>query len=109
MLQALRDWLPIQEGAQLSAQLPLILRGVFYDQWRPSTVPVHPRDKATFVRRIEEDMGPKPPPHLEDAITAVFELIGDRVSRGEVDDVRQSLPKDLRELWPMEPLVGDNW
>ncbi len=40
-------------GNEVSAQLPTLLRGVYYEQWRPSTVPTKERDKNTFVARIE--------------------------------------------------------
>jgi uncharacterized protein (DUF2267 family) len=109
VLQALRDWLPIEEGAQLSAQLPLLLKGVYYDQWRPTLVPVKVRSRDAFVDRIRSRLAPDVVPHLLDAISAVFELIGAEISRGEFEDVRQALPKDLRELAPLEPLVGGNW
>lgn len=109
VLQALRDWLPIDEGAQLSAQLPLLLKGVFYDQWKPSRVPVTERSRAAFMDRIRERFQPDVPAHLEDAVGAVFDLIGAEISRGEYEDIRQLLPRELRELAPLEPLVGDNW
>ena len=40
VLQALRDWLPVNEAADFAAQLPNLLRGVYYEQWRPATTPV---------------------------------------------------------------------
>lgn len=109
VLQALRDWLPIEEGAHLSAQLPLFLKGVFYDQWDPTRIPAESRSKDAFLARIRDRLAPDVPPHLEEAVSAVFELIGAEISRGEFEDVRAALPKDLRDLAPLEPLVGKNW
>jgi uncharacterized protein (DUF2267 family) len=34
VLRTLRDWLPHDEAADLAAQLPELLRGAFYEQWR---------------------------------------------------------------------------
>ena len=39
VLHALRDRLTVQEAADLAAQLPLLVNGIFYDGWNPSGVP----------------------------------------------------------------------
>jgi uncharacterized protein (DUF2267 family) len=100
VLHALRDWLPIGEGANLSAQLPTLLRGVYYEQWRPSTVPTKERDKNTFVARIERAMKPDMLDDPEAAIGAVLAILTQKTTSGEIQDVRNALPKDLRALWP---------
>lgn len=100
VLHALRDWLPIGEGANLSAQLPTLLRGVYYEQWRPSTVPTKERDKNTFVARIESAMKPDMLDDPEAAIGAVLAILAQKTTSGEIQDVRNALPKDLRALWP---------
>ena len=33
VLHALRDRLTVDEAAQLAAQLPILVRGLYYDQW----------------------------------------------------------------------------
>lgn len=100
VLQALRDWMPINEGANLSAQLPTLLRGVFYDQWHPASVPTKKRDREAFLRRVEEALRPDSPRDPEIAVTAVFSLLSDKITAGEVEDLRASLPRDVREMWP---------
>ena len=100
VLQALRDWLPIDEGANLSAQLPTLLRGVYYEQWRPSKVPIKQRDRGSFVARIEAAMKPDILADPEAAIGVVFAILTSKTSLGEAEDVRNALPTDLRALWP---------
>jgi len=39
VLHTLRDRLQINELADLAAQLPALLRGAYYEQWRPSATP----------------------------------------------------------------------
>ena len=53
VLQTLRDWLPTNELADFAAQLPSLLRGVYYEHWRPATTPVKHRSKADFLARVE--------------------------------------------------------
>lgn len=100
VLQAVRDWLPVNESAQLAAQLPILLRGVYYEHWRPSTTPVKARSKADFLARIDHAFVGEMMFPLDQAVTVVFELLSSRVDAGEIADVRQSLPADLRALWP---------
>ncbi len=39
VLFALRDRLTVEEAADLSAQLPMLIRGIFYEGYRPSIMP----------------------------------------------------------------------
>lgn len=99
-LQALRDWLPINEAASLGAQLPELLRGVYYEHWRPGTTPVKHRHRDDFVARVAGAFANDPLVFGGEAIGAVFELLSDKLSAGEIDKVRHALPADLRALWP---------
>jgi uncharacterized protein (DUF2267 family) len=49
VLQALRDWLPTNEAASFGAQLPELLRGVYYEHWRPAATPVTQRHRADLL------------------------------------------------------------
>lgn len=101
VLQAVRDWLPVNEAVGLGAQLPELLRGVYYEHWRPTTTPVKDRHKADFIARIDHAFRTDPIPFTSDAVTAVFELLSDKIAAGEIEDVRHELPADLRALWPL--------
>ncbi|WP_296422892.1 DUF2267 domain-containing protein [Yoonia sp.] len=95
-----RDHLPVNEMAQFSAQLPIILRGMFYEGWQPKLTPVHERRAADFIDTIQQDVGDILDYRGPADITAVFKLINARISRGEVEDVRANLPAQLRDMWP---------
>src|SRR5659263_201271 len=56
-LHALRDRLPVDEAAQLAAQLPELIRGIYYEGWNPSSTTVRYRDLADFLDRISADAG----------------------------------------------------
>jgi uncharacterized protein (DUF2267 family) len=102
VLHALRDWLQINEATDLAAQLPTLLRGVYYEQWRPATVPVKKRSKAAFLERIDAAFVNDRLPDTEFAVMSVFALLADAVTGGEISDVRNALPADLRALWPVK-------
>lgn len=101
VLQALRDWLPVNEAVDLGAQLPELLRGVYYEHWRPSTTPVKHRKKSEFLARIADAFRNDPISSTSNAVTAVFELLSDKIAAGEIKDVRHELPADIRVLWPL--------
>ncbi|MGR3321807.1 MAG: DUF2267 domain-containing protein [Pseudooceanicola sp.] len=98
-LHAVRDFLTVDEAADLAAQLPVLVRGVFYDGWNPSKTPVKPRNKADFLARIDAQFQKAPLEDTERAASAVFDLLRRHVSWGEFDQVRGSMRAPLRELW----------
>lgn len=100
VLHALRDWLQISEAADLAAQLPGLLRGTFYEQWRPAAKPIKKRSKADFIARVEDSFKTDPLAHPSQSVMAVFDLLSEKITAGEIDDVRHALPEDLRNLWP---------
>jgi len=98
-LHALRDWLTIDEAAQLAAQLPILVRGIYYEGWNPSATPAHPRSKEDFLQRVNAAFSREPLPDVEGAVSAVFRLLKKHISGGEIDDVVQAMPKQIRQLW----------
>src|SRR6266550_1402190 len=53
-LHALRDRLPTEEVIQLGAQLPMLIRGFYYEGWNPTDIPLRGRTKEQFLSRIEQ-------------------------------------------------------
>ncbi len=101
VLQAVRDWLPVNDAVGLGAQLPALLRGVYYEHWRPTETPVKHRSKADFIARVADAFANDPILSTSEAVTAVFELLSRKVAAGEIEDVRHELPADIRALWPL--------
>lgn len=97
VLGALRDRLPVEEVAHLSAQLPLLVRGIYFDGWRPGS---HQRIKTRgeFLERVSRNLLGVSPISAEDACDAVLRLLHRRVSSGEMADIRAVLPADLKPL-----------
>ena len=100
VLHTIRDFLNVDEAADLAAQLPVLIRGIYYDGWDPSSAPVRPRNKTAFMERVDEVFDRDPLDSPETAIAAVIKLLNRHVSAGQMAQVRQSLRKDLRFLFP---------
>ena len=58
------------------------------------------RHKAAFLGHLEDALAPDDSMDSEEVARAVFLLLARRVSEGEIADVKQTLPADLRDLWP---------
>lgn len=101
VLQALRDRLTIDEASDLAAQLPMLLRGLYYENWKPSDTPKTQRTLDDFLAAIEKDL-PQQDLDPRRAAQAVFAVLQRHVTAGEIDDVRSNLPEQLQELWPSQ-------
>jgi len=101
VLTTLRDWLSPEESADLSSQLPTLIRGIYFEGWNPVLSPAAERKKRDFVLRVERDFGYDTNVDFDVAVNAVFRLLDRHVSRGESVQVRNSMRKALRELWPV--------
>lgn len=55
-LRALRDRLTVDQAAHLGAQLPLLVRGLYYDQWHPASMPSRERTLDQFLARVGDDV-----------------------------------------------------
>lgn len=106
VLQGLRDWLSVNEAAHLGAQLPTLIRGIYYEGWHPAGTPVKKRSKADFIARVEKAFATDPIDDLEEALAAVFRVLNRHITSGEVEDVRNSLRKGLRDIWPEFDIEG---
>lgn len=98
-LHAVRDYLSVDEAADLSAQLPILVRGIYFDGWVPSRTPVKPHTKAAFLERVAEPFAETPLEDPERAVAAVFDLLRRKIAEGEFYQVANAMPKTLRDLW----------
>ena len=99
-LHALRDWLGVDEAADLGAQLPMLVRGIYYEGWNPSATPVPERELDEFYERIQRDFKTDPLRNPQLAVSAVFAVLSNHITRGEIDQIINTMRKELRALWP---------
>lgn len=97
VLHAIRDWLRTDEVAQLGAQLPMLIRGVYYDGWDPGRPVEHRRDPAAFLahisarERMTQDQATK-------AARAVGRTLAQHLSPGELRSMLDALAEPVRRL-----------
>ncbi len=100
-LHVLRDRLPVNTAAALSAQLPMLVRGFYYEGWRPGAGPSDDRSEEDFTDHIskafERNQEKRDPGEIA---RAVFGLLNDKISPGEIDNVKSCLPPKIRNMWP---------
>ena len=99
VLHKLRDRLPLELSAHLGAQLPLLVRGIYYDQFEPGRIPADCRSPEEFTEEVAEWLSDARPVDPADAIAAVFGVLEHHLSEGQVAKVRGALPKGIRMLW----------
>src|SRR4051812_22115102 len=97
-LQVLRDRLTIDEAAQLAAQLPHLLRGVFYEGFDPGHQPEKIRDREVFLGRLAERAELADADDAAAVAAAVTRVLRRHISAGELDDVLSQLPTEIREV-----------
>jgi len=101
VLHAMRDRLTVDEAVHLGSQLPMLVRGMYYEGWDPSKNPQKIRTKEEFLSRIARGYErAQPDIDPENALRAVLKLLSEKISCGEMEDVKHSFPAEIQELWP---------
>jgi uncharacterized protein (DUF2267 family) len=99
-LHALRDRLTVDEVVTLGAQLPMLVRGFYYEGWHVDGKPRKERRKDAFLANIAEAFRDSPDVDPEEVARAVFQVLAKHVTAGEIEGVKHCLPSELRSLWP---------
>ena len=99
VLHQLRDRLTVEEAVDLGAQLPLIVRGIYFEGWQPRHVPEKVRTRQKFLDGVRMKLLPRRNP-AEPAVRDVFALLAHHCDPGEIANVIAQLPGELKELWP---------
>jgi uncharacterized protein (DUF2267 family) len=99
VLHQLRDRLTHEEAVDLASQLPLIVRGIFFEGWRPGRTPEKVRTKQEFLDGVKRKLRPNTIPP-EPAVRDVLALLAHHCDPGEIADVIAQLPAEIKDLWP---------
>ncbi|HUC21109.1 MAG TPA: DUF2267 domain-containing protein [Streptosporangiaceae bacterium] len=99
VLHALRDRLTVEEAAQLAAELPMLIRGVYYESWHPSRVPVKMK-REEFLARVRKEFPFEVEGGVEPLVQTVIQSLRRYLTDGEWEDVKSVMPKDLAAVLP---------
>lgn len=101
VLHALRDGLGLDEAVQLASQLPLMMKGVYYEGWKPLRMSPSAPTQHEFFHVVEMNLGGTLPVAQVDtmaATKAVLEFLADHVDPDELERVKLQLPKELQTM-----------
>jgi uncharacterized protein (DUF2267 family) len=97
VLHAIRDRLPVEDAVQFSAQLPILLKGVFFDQYDPTGKPLKVRTKEEFYELVRSDFDGFL--NAEEAVEGVLRGMRHKLPEESFNDVRDNMPEGIRDLF----------
>lgn len=99
VLHYLRNHLQLNEAIHLGAELPMLIRGLYFEGWDPHEKPKREKDKDEFLNYFRHYFMNESDTELERILNSVFKVLEQKVSKGEIQHVRDSLPTHIRSLW----------
>ena len=100
VLHTLRDRIGAENAAHLGAQLPMLLRGLFYEGWDPTGKPTKERHEAAFLDRVAAELPRASGEEVEQGLYAALDVLSKHIDRGAAVKLAAILPRELRKYWP---------
>lgn len=97
VLHALRDRLPLETLAHLSAQLPMLVRGLLFEGWDPTGKPSQ-LGRAEFLEHVRVEARLATATEAEAVVRAVVDVLWDHCSEGLMEHVAGTLPLEFTGL-----------
>lgn len=98
-LHVIRDRITPENAVHFGAQLPMLIRGLYFEGWKMSNKPTRTRHVKDFLDDVENEMRRYLGTYREDVVQAVFDTIADRIDPGEVNKLIKLFPDALKPLW----------
>ena len=105
-LHAVRDRVGADHALHLAAQLPLLIKGLFFENWRPSETPTREREKDTFLANVDAEVHRGIGVEPEQAVKAVLEVLAEHIDGSEMEKLRRLFPENMRDLFPEPPRMS---
>ena len=99
-LHALRDRMPPERAVHFGAQLPMLIRGLYFEGWRLAGKPTGERSIDDFCDHIARELPPHFPMDPQTTARGVFDMLARQLDEGEIGKVIDQMPLPLRALWP---------
>jgi uncharacterized protein (DUF2267 family) len=98
VLHVLRDRLTIEVSAKLAAQLPTLIRGIYYEDWDPSRKPMPPHTVDTFLEHVVSEGRFSGESEASGGVTAVTAVLCKRLTLDEIGAILVVMPEKIRVL-----------
>ena len=99
VLHSLRNHLQINEAIHLGAELPMLIRGLYFEGWDPNEKPLKEKTKSEYLKYFRKYFFNLSDDQIEKMLVGVFKVLDKKISSGEMNDVRNNLPKHVRSIW----------
>ena len=98
VLQTLRDRITVDEAAHFAAQLPIIVRGLYFEGWHPAETPHKWRDRQEYLDAFNQKLYGDG--SGEEILKAVLRVLDRHLDSNELTRVKEMHPKEVWDLWP---------
>ncbi|CAF23579.1 DUF2267 domain-containing protein [Candidatus Protochlamydia amoebophila] len=100
VLHALRDRLPIEVVAKLGAQLPMLIRGIYYEGWVPAHTPIKVHRLEDFLSLVANYLGNDLLfSEIAQLTKNVFIVMENHLTEGEIDHLKKVLPGPITSFF----------
>lgn len=100
VLHSLRDRLTVEEAVHLSAELPMLVRGFYFEGWKPSLAPNDEATAEEFFASVRESLrNAALTLDTEAAVRGVFAFLERKLAGGQIRHVKSQLPAEIQALW----------
>lgn len=107
VFHVLRDQMSLEGSSLLTAQLPLLLRGVYFEGWNPGVPKKHIRTASDFYRQVLAEYSGPDVIDAESMVSGVLRMLRTHISSEQIDEVRCVLPEPVRTaIWQGIPIGG---
>lgn len=104
VLRTLRDRITTEESLHLISQLPMYIKAVYVDGWKPTKTLSNIKSVDDFLREVRSVAGRTAEADFSDyettknEVEAIFRVLRRHVSEGEIEDIKSQLPVEIAEL-----------
>jgi uncharacterized protein (DUF2267 family) len=98
VLHALRDRLPVTEAVNFAAQLPMLVRGFYFEGWKPESVPKK-MHREEFLDAISQQFTFEVKGGMAELVRGVMHALAQHIDPRALDDIKKELPKDIAVLF----------
>lgn len=99
VMHTLRDRLPVVEAVHLGSQLPMLIRGMYYEGWTPLDKPLK-FTRNEFLVCVSSYFQHDPEINVIQTARTVLDVLTGHTDPRQMSKIAGLLPKDFADLWP---------